>query len=184
MRETFLKYGSILLLVTAIVCSSSPAGTSAAENGLGPRESRADSTFTDTGSRVRAGSSRSGSPDSTPSVSFERNPLLQLPAEYAVPRMSLMFTAEPRLMPDFTGYTTRRRSRAEMTLMGAGSAASLGLAAGAMGEMLGAWDEDASWVIGGVMAAFGALYGGGIKADDSSWNLDIRWDPAPERRGE
>ena len=184
MRETFLKYASFLLLVTAIMCSSSPAGTNAAENVRGPRKGPANSAVSDTVSRDGAGSSRSAAPDSTPNVSFERNPLLQLPAEYSLPRMSLMFSAEPRLMPDFTGYTTRMRSRAEMTLMGAGSAASLGLAAGAMGEMLGAWDEDASWVIGGVMTAFGAIYGGKVKADDRTWNLEVRWDPHPERGGE
>lgn len=75
------------------------------------------------------------------------------------------------------GFEVYKASRLECALYGAGAGASLGMATGAFGMMTGTWDERTAWYITGAMAAFGAVFGGGIKADDPGWNLRIRWDP-------
>lgn len=103
---------------------------------------------------------------------------LTLPAKYYHTKIdySLSATAAPRT-PNLSGYEVYRLSRMRCTLKGAGMGATAGFMAGAFGEMAGAWDEKSCWYIAGAMAAFGALYGGGIKADDKEWNLQIRLEP-------
>ncbi len=89
---------------------------------------------------------------------------------------SLSTLAAPQT-PNLSGFEAYRLSRMRCTIKGAGIGATAGFMAGAFGEMAGAWDEGTSWYIAGAMAAFGALYGGGIKADDERWNLQIRLEP-------
>lgn len=103
---------------------------------------------------------------------------LTLPAHYYHTKIdySLSVAFAPR-MPNLSGFEAYRLSRMRCAIKGAGMGATAGFMAGAFGEMGGAWGEGTSWYIAGAMAAFGALYGGGIKADDERWNLQIRLEP-------
>ena len=105
---------------------------------------------------------------------------LTLPAHYYHTRIdySLSATTIPRT-PNLSGFEVYRLSRMQCTLKGVGMGATTGFMAGAFGEMAGAWNEDSSLAIAGALAVFGALYGGGIMADDEGWNLQIRL--APEK---
>ncbi len=133
--------------------------------GLSGDPARADSDS------VRAGSD----PDS-----FDlsgRSSLLHFPSNLENINTNLVFSVrKQRPANSLMGYEIYRASRMQCTVKGASAGATLGLMAGAFGEMVGAWDDDTSWYIGGAMAAFGALYGGKIKADDDGWSLQIRWD--------
>lgn len=74
-------------------------------------------------------------------------------------------------------FEVYRASRLECALQGASAGMTLGMATGAFGMMTGTWDERSAWYITGAMAAFGAIFGGTVKADDPTWNLRIRWEP-------
>lgn len=125
----------------------------------------------DAGGPARAG----GEPDSFDLS--ERSRLLLYPSKLENINTNLVFSVrKQRPANSLMGYEIYRASRMQCTVQGASAGATLGLMAGAFGEMIGAWDDDTSWYIGGAMAAFGALYGGKIKADDKGWSLRIRWD--------
>jgi hypothetical protein len=103
---------------------------------------------------------------------------LALPGHYYRPSVSYELSAAERPQtPNLSGIEVYRLSRMRCTIKGAGMGATAGFMAGAFGEMMGAWDEKSSWYLAGALAAFGALYGGGLKADDSGWNLQIRLEP-------
>ena len=102
---------------------------------------------------------------------------LNLPAHYYHTKIDYSLTTTAHsTTPNLSGFEVYRLSRMQCTIKGAGMGATAGFMAGAFGEMAGAWDEKNCWYIAGAMAAFGALYGGGIKADDEGWNLKIRLD--------
>ena len=106
-----------------------------------------------------------------------RSRFLLFPSNLENINTNLVFSVrKQRPANSLMGYEIYRASRMQCTVQGASAGATMGLMAGAFGEMVGAWDDDTSWYIGGAMAAFGALYGGKIKADDKGWNLQIRWD--------
>jgi hypothetical protein len=134
----------------------------------------------DAGDTAMAG----GDPDSL--FLSERNRLLLFPGGLDKIDTKLTFSVKrERPLNRLMGYEIYRASEMQCTLKGASMGASLGLMAGAFGEMMGTWDEDTSWFIGGAMAAFGALYGGKIKADDDGWSLQIRWDEGrPDKRND
>lgn len=98
---------------------------------------------------------------------------LVLPARYTEPRLD--FSRPSTARPNLSGFELCRLSPMESTLKGAGAGMTLGLMAGALGEMTGAWDEKSAFGIAGAMAAFGALYGA-TRVDDGRWNLRIRLD--------
>ena len=102
---------------------------------------------------------------------------LTLPAHYYHAKIdfSLSTASVPRT-PNLSGFEIYRLSRMQCTLKGAGMGATAGFMAGAFGQMTGAWDEKSAFAIAGALAVFGALYGGGVKADDKGWNLQIRLD--------
>ena len=102
---------------------------------------------------------------------------LTLPAHYYHTKIdySLSMPERPQT-PNLSGYEVYRLTRMQCTLKGAGMGATAGFMAGAFGEMMGAWDEKNAFAIAGALAVFGALYGGGVKADDKGWNLQIRLD--------
>jgi len=102
---------------------------------------------------------------------------LTLPPHYYQTKIdySLSIPDKPQT-PNLSGFEVYRLSRMQCTLKGAGVGATAGFIAGAFGEMAGGWNEDAAFAIAGAMAVFGALYGGGVKADDKGWNLQIRLD--------
>jgi hypothetical protein len=102
---------------------------------------------------------------------------LTLPAEYYHTRIdySLSMPDRPRT-PNLSGFEVYRLSRMQCTIKGAGAGMTAGFMAGAFGEMAGAWNEKTAFTIAGALAVFGALYGGGVKADDDGWNLQIRLD--------
>ncbi len=102
---------------------------------------------------------------------------LTLPTHYYHTKIdySLSSTVAKRT-PNLSGFEVYRLSKMQCTLKGAGMGATAGFMAGAFGEMAGAWDEDAAFAIAGALAVFGALYGGGVKAEDKGWNLQIRLD--------
>ena len=50
--------------------------------------------------------------------------------------------------------------------------------AGAIGNMLGLWDEDTSWLLMGAMSALGAVWAG-TKIDDPDWRFQYRWEDQP-----
>jgi len=102
---------------------------------------------------------------------------LSLPSRYYHTRIDYtLHPASAPATPNLSGFEVYRLSRMQCTLKGAGAAATAGFMAGAFGEMAGAWNEDTAFAIAGAMALFGAIYGGGVKADDRSWNLQIRLD--------
>lgn len=128
------------------------------------------------------------------SVNVDRSSLVSMESDsgfvFRAVRLSLGPHARPAAEPPLSillrsggaarsmyGYETYRATRIECMLTGAGAGATLGLAAGALGSMSGAWEDDTAWLIGAAMAAVGAFYGGAVKADDPGWNLRIRWDP-------
>ncbi len=70
-----------------------------------------------------------------------------------------------------TGYLTLSLNPADMqwyvpptrldaTLQGAGTAGTLGMFVGALGNTFGLFDEKTTWIIAGSLAAAGAVYGG------------------------
>jgi hypothetical protein len=74
-----------------------------------------------------------------------------------------------RFDPPSTGYLTislnplaayRPATRSEAMLVGAGAAGTLAMFVGALGNTLGAFDEDTAWILTGAAAAAGAIYGG------------------------
>jgi hypothetical protein len=102
---------------------------------------------------------------------------LTLPRQYCNTTIDYSLTMPDRPQtPNLSGYEVYRLSKMQCTLKGAGMGATAGFMAGAFGEMAGTWDEDTAFAIAGALAVFGALYGGGVKADDKDWNLQIRLD--------
>jgi hypothetical protein len=102
---------------------------------------------------------------------------LTLPRQYYNTTIDYSLTMPDRPQtPNLSGYEVYRLSKMQCTLKGAGMGATAGFMAGAFGEMAGAWNEDTAFAIAGALAVFGALYGGGVKADDKDWNLQIRLD--------
>jgi hypothetical protein len=75
----------------------------------------------------------------------------------------------------FYGLERYEASTGELALYGIGTGASLGLFAGALGQTLGLWDEDKSWLLVGAMTALGAVWGAS-KADDPEWRYRYRWE--------
>ena len=120
-------------------------------------------------------------PDTVPVDSSAVSPtrsLLFLPDRFYQTGTTLTFSMKPqsdhlRLF----GYRKYEATRLECAYQGAARGVTLGMAAGAFGMMVGAWDEEETWYIAGAMAALGALYGGFIKDDAPSWKLRIRYDP-------
>lgn len=51
-------------------------------------------------------------------------------------------------------------SRFDAAMFGAGTAGTLGMFIGALGNTFGLFDEDTTWILTGALAAGGALYGG------------------------
>jgi hypothetical protein len=51
-------------------------------------------------------------------------------------------------------------TRLDAALQGAGTAGTLGMFVGAVGNTLGLFDEETTWILTGSLAAAGALYGG------------------------
>jgi len=78
----------------------------------------------------------------------------------------------------FYGIERYEVSSTDLLLTGAGAGAQLGFFAGAIGNMLGLWDEDTSWLLMGAMSALGAAYMG-TKLDDPSWRFQFRWQDDP-----
>jgi hypothetical protein len=78
----------------------------------------------------------------------------------------------------FYGIERYKVSTADLLLTGVGAGAQLGFFAGAIGNMLGLWDEDTSWLLMGAMSALGAAYMG-TKLDDPSWRFQFRWEDSP-----
>jgi len=100
---------------------------------------------------------------------------LTLPAQYYHTKIDYSLSMPGKSQtPNLSGFEVYRLSRMQCTFKGAGMGATAGFMAGAFGEMAGAWNEDTAFAIAGAMAVFGALYGGGVKADDDGWNLQIR----------
>ena len=90
---------------------------------------------------------------------------------------SLSFYSRPDInMHLFYGYRVYRASPYECALQGMGAGMTVGMAAGALGRMTGAWDERRAWYVAGAAAAAGALLGT-FKSDDPEWNIRIEWDP-------
>jgi hypothetical protein len=73
------------------------------------------------------------------------------------------------------GYKVEEMSRTELALEGIGTGATMGLFMGAIGQTLGLWDEDKTWMMVGAMSALGAAWGAS-KVDDPSWRYRLRWD--------
>jgi len=73
------------------------------------------------------------------------------------------------------GYQVVEVSQAQLALEGAGMAASLGLFVGAIGNTLGLFEEDKTWMLVGAMSALGAAWGAS-KIDDPNWRVRLRWD--------
>ncbi len=71
-------------------------------------------------------------------------------------------------------------TRFDAVLQGAGTAATLGLFLGAVGNTLGWFDEDTSWWLTGSLATAGALYAGSKYEPEPT--LRIRWTPGSEER--
>ena len=74
----------------------------------------------------------------------------------------------------------RPPTRFDAVLHGAGTAATLGLFLGAVGNTLGWFDEDTSWWLTGSMATVGALYAGSKYEPEPT--LRIRWTPGNGER--
>lgn len=103
---------------------------------------------------------------------------LSLPAHYYQTKIDYSLSMfDKSQTPNLSGFEVYRLSRMQSTLKGAGMGMTAGFMAGAFGEMAGAWNEDAAFAVAGAMAVFGALYGGGVKADEKGWNLQIRLKP-------
>jgi hypothetical protein len=73
------------------------------------------------------------------------------------------------------GYRVEELSQTELALEGLGTGATMGLFMGAIGQSLGLWDEDKTWLMVGAMSALGAAWGAS-KVDDPSWRYRLRWD--------
>jgi hypothetical protein len=78
----------------------------------------------------------------------------------------------------FYGIEKYEVSSSELLLTGIGTGAQLGFFAGAIGNMLGWWDEDTSWMMMGAMSALGAVWAG-THLDDPSWRYQYRWEDDP-----
>ncbi len=78
----------------------------------------------------------------------------------------------------FYGIERYEVSSSDLLLTGLGGGAQLGFFAGAIGNMLGLWDEDTTWLLMGAMSALGAAYMG-TKLDDPSWRFQFRWEDEP-----
>jgi hypothetical protein len=75
----------------------------------------------------------------------------------------------------FYGLERYERSSPEIALEGMGMGASMGLFVGALGNTLGLWDEDKTWLLVGAMSALGAAWAS-TKADDPKWRYRFRWE--------
>ena len=78
----------------------------------------------------------------------------------------------------FYGIERYEVSSSELLMTGIGAGAQLGFFAGAIGNMLGWWDEDTTWLLTGAMATVGAVWAG-TKMDDPSWRIQYRWEDVP-----
>jgi hypothetical protein len=75
----------------------------------------------------------------------------------------------------FYGFKVEELSAVDLALEGAGTAASLSLFVGAIGNTLGLWEEDKTWLMVGAMSALGAAWGAS-KVDDPNWRIRLRWE--------
>jgi hypothetical protein len=73
------------------------------------------------------------------------------------------------------GYQFEELSQVDLALEGMGTGATLGLFIGAIGNTLGFWDEDKSWMMVGAMSALGAAWGAS-KVEDPAWRIRLKWD--------
>jgi hypothetical protein len=73
------------------------------------------------------------------------------------------------------GLQVEELSRADLALEGAGTGATMGMLVGALGQTLGLWDEDKTWMMVGAMSALGAAWSAS-KVDDPSWRYRLRWE--------
>jgi hypothetical protein len=73
------------------------------------------------------------------------------------------------------GYRVEELSQLDLALEGLGTGATMGMFVGALGQTLGLWDEDKTWLLVGAMSALGAAWSAS-KVDDPSWRYRLRWD--------
>ena len=73
------------------------------------------------------------------------------------------------------GFQVEELSPVDLALEGVGAGATMGMLVGALGQTLGLWDEDETWLLVGAMAAVGAAWSSS-KWDDPSWRYRLRWD--------
>jgi hypothetical protein len=73
------------------------------------------------------------------------------------------------------GYEVEELSAADLALEGVGMGATMGMFLGAVGQSLGFWDEDKTWLMVGAMSAIGAAWTAS-KVEDPSWRYRLRWD--------
>lgn len=68
-------------------------------------------------------------------------------------------------------------SRLDYALHGAGTGATMGMLAGAMGSAAGIWDDRTGWYLAGATTVLGAILGGTTKPDDGRARVHLRWEP-------
>jgi len=73
------------------------------------------------------------------------------------------------------GFQVEELSPVDLALEGAGSGATMGMLVGALGQTLGLWDEDKTWLLVGAMSAVGAAWSVS-KWDDPTWRYRLRWE--------
>ncbi len=78
----------------------------------------------------------------------------------------------------YYGLERYELSPSELLLTGIGAGAQLGFFAGAVGNLLGWWEEDTSWMLMGAMSALGGLWAG-TKMDDPNWRFQFKWEDDP-----
>ncbi|MFH1681725.1 MAG: hypothetical protein ABIH26_13920 [Candidatus Eisenbacteria bacterium] len=91
--------------------------------------------------------------------------------------ISLLRRQAPRLDALFIPRV-RELSRFDCALKGAGAGMQMGLFLGALaGELRGTGNDPVDWYLMGACAATGALLGGTVGAETSSWNVRCEWSP-------
>jgi hypothetical protein len=132
--------------------------------------------------RAQDGTPDSTSADSTTSGVRDPAPPLQPPRLWFSETLlrDRFSTATPNYLsvsldPSSLGWY-RPPTRFEAVLGGAGAAATLGMFVGAVGTTLGWFDEDASWILTGSLAAAGALYGGARYQVEPRLRYRVEWE--------
>jgi hypothetical protein len=130
---------------------------------------------TASGSPSRAGtaadSTATGPPGPSPLERTLRDPDLMIPGHFLRDRFEtpttgyLTLSLDPHAMQWYTPPT-----RLDAMALGAGTAATVGMFLGAIGNTLGIFDEQTTWILTGSLAAAGAVAGG------------VRYEPEPTLR--